>query len=141
MFANGYRYRAPILERQRPHRFALQYFGGKVTFTLAADGRGGTDLELTHEGVGAAYVSYVWALEHGGHSGWLEELYVEPAHRGTGLGTTLLDAVLAQCAADGCAALDLEIDADHERVRPLYRRRGFAELPRRRMVKRLLSRP
>lgn len=26
--------------------------------------------------IGVAYVSFIWALEHGGHAGWLEELYV-----------------------------------------------------------------
>ena len=96
---------------------------------LAVDGRR----------VGAAYVSFVWALEHGGHSAWLEELYVEPAHRAAGLGTELLRAVMAECEAGGCAALDLEIDADHERVRSLYRRHGFQELPRRRLAKRLAA--
>src|SRR5262249_44878685 len=28
--------------------------------------------------VGIVYVSFVWTLEHGGHSAWLEELYVRP---------------------------------------------------------------
>lgn len=94
-------------------------------------------LELDGRRVGAAYVSHVWALEHGGHSAWLEEIYVEPDCRVAGHGTRFLQAVLAECEARGCAALDLEIDADHERVRSLYRRFGFAELPRRRLVKKL----
>ncbi|HWM29431.1 MAG TPA: GNAT family N-acetyltransferase, partial [Woeseiaceae bacterium] len=82
-------------------------------------------------------VSFVWALEHGGFSAWLEELYVEPELRAGGIGTSLLHAVLAECGSLGCAALDLEIDADHERVRGLYERNGFTALPRRRVVKRL----
>lgn len=94
-------------------------------------------LELDGRCVGAAYVSFIWALEHGGHSAWLEEIYVEPAQREAGLGTEFLRAVIAECAARGCAALDLEIDVDHERVRSLYRRHGFDELPRRRLVRRL----
>jgi GNAT superfamily N-acetyltransferase len=88
---------------------------------------------------GAAYVSFVWALEHGGRTAWLEELYVDPEFRMAGIGTALLRAVLAECRASGCAALDLEIDADHERVRTLYERHGFEALPRRRLVKRLGS--
>lgn len=86
------------------------------------------------ECIGAAYVSYIWALEHGGHSAWLEELYVLPENRG-GIGTLLLEAVLKKCQEERCAALDLEIDADHERVRTLYQRNGFKSLPRRRLVK------
>lgn len=86
------------------------------------------------ERIGVAYVSYIWALEHGGSSAWLEELYVHPEHRG-GVGTALLDEVLAKCKEYDCAALDLEIDADHERVRTLYQRYGFEPLPRSRLVR------
>lgn len=87
--------------------------------------------------IGVAYVSFIWALEHGGQAGWLEELYVVPEHRTGGVGTQLLEAVIAAATASGCAALDLEIDQDHERVRSLYERQGFTALPRGRLVKRL----
>lgn len=97
-------------------------------------------LQVGTRTVGAAYVSFVWALEHGGHSAWLEEIFIDPAYRESGLGTRFLQAVMAECAARGCAALDLEIDAAHERVRSLYRRHGFEELPRRRLVRRLMRR-
>lgn len=93
--------------------------------------------EMDGRCVGVAYVSFIWALEHGGHSAWLEEIFVEPELRAGGLGTQLLHAVLDECAANGCAAIDLEIDADHERVFSLYDRHGFASLPRRRLVRRL----
>jgi ribosomal protein S18 acetylase RimI-like enzyme len=92
-------------------------------------------LELDGQCIGVAYVSFVWALEHGGRSAWLEELYVSPEHREGGLGTMLLRAVLAECESCRCAAVDLEIDADHERVRALYERHGFTALPRRRLVR------
>ncbi len=87
--------------------------------------------------IGVAYVSFIWALEHGGHAGWLEELYVAPDHREDGVGTRLLEAAIAAATAAGCAALDLEIDSAHERVRSLYRRHGFMALPRSRVVKKL----
>ena len=87
--------------------------------------------------IGVAYVSFIWALEHGGQAGWLEELYVVPEHRTGGVGTQLLEAVIAAATASGCAALDLEIDQDHERVLSLYERHGFTALPRSRVVKRL----
>jgi len=82
-------------------------------------------------------VSFIWALEHGGHAGWLEELYVVPEHRIGGVGTQLLKAIIAAAEAAGCAALDLEIDSNHERVRSLYERQGFTALPRSRVVKKL----
>ena len=97
-------------------------------------------LQVDARTIGAAYVSFIWALEHGGHSAWLEEIFIDPACRECGLGTRFLQAVMAECEARGCAALDLEIDAAHERVRSLYRRHGFEELPRRRLVRRLARR-
>ncbi len=87
--------------------------------------------------IGVAYVSFIWALEHGGQAAWLEELYVVPEHRAGGVGTRLLEAVIAAAEASGCAALDLEIDSGHERVRSLYERAGFSDLPRSRVVKKL----
>jgi GNAT superfamily N-acetyltransferase len=84
--------------------------------------------------VGVAYISYVWTLEHGGHSAWLEELYVEPALREQGLGSALLEAAIATARDAGCAALDLEVEASHARVESLYARRGFRPHSRRRFV-------
>ena len=101
--------------------------------------RRGFFLVALHDGacIGVAYVSFIWALEHGGQAGWLEELYVVPEHRTGGIGTQLLEGVMAAALAAGCAALDLEIDTDHERVRSLYARHGFTALPRSRVVKKL----
>ena len=89
--------------------------------------------------IGVAYVSFIWALEHGGQAGWLEELYVVPEHRTGGIGTQLLEAAMATALAAGCAALDLEIDSDHERVRSLYARHGFTTLARSRVARKLGS--
>src|SRR5439155_1742161 len=66
--------------------------------------------------VGMAALSFVWPLEHAGRSAWLEELYVEPAARGRGLGTRLLHAALRIAAETGAVAVDLEVDADHQRA-------------------------
>ncbi len=87
--------------------------------------------------VGVAYVSFVWALEHGGKSAWLEELYVLPAQREVGIGTALLAEVLDRARDCGCACVDLEVDVEHARAENLYRRAGFTPLPRARWVRRL----
>ena len=87
--------------------------------------------------VGVAYLSFVWALEHGGHAAWLEELYVRPAERSRGTGGALLAAVLDFARADGCAAVDLEVETEHARAEHLYARAGFARHTRTRWVKRL----
>ena len=66
-FINGERYTSRILERQAPHRWSIEYFGGVVTFTLAGN-NGHTDVLLTHEGVAA----HEWAEIH---AGWLNVLF------------------------------------------------------------------
>jgi GNAT superfamily N-acetyltransferase len=87
--------------------------------------------------VGVAVLSWVFAIEHGGRAAWLDELYVPPAHRGDGLGTGLLRAARERAVAAGAVAMDLEVEAGHERVESLYERDGFARHARRRWYRRL----
>ena len=75
--------------------------------------------------VGAAYASSLLSFEHGGISGWLEELYVLPQWRDQGIGSQLLAAVIAHAKTVGWRALDLEVDATHQRAVPLYTRHEF----------------
>jgi GNAT superfamily N-acetyltransferase len=87
--------------------------------------------------VGVAALSFVWTLEHGGRSAWLDELFVEPAHRGSGIGTALLDAAIRAARSAGARAIDLEIESGHERARALYERAGFARHARERWMRAL----
>ena len=75
--------------------------------------------------VGVAYSSSLLSFEHGGVSGWVEELYVTPAWRGQGIGSRLLEKVISTAKELGWRALDLEVDAAHERAIPLYQRYHF----------------
>jgi len=82
--------------------------------------------------VGVAVLSFVLTLEHGGRAAWLEELYVEPAQRDRGIGTELVRAVCDVATAQGARAVDLEVEAGHERVQHLYERCGFCRHARQR---------
>jgi ribosomal protein S18 acetylase RimI-like enzyme len=84
--------------------------------------------------VGVAYLSYVWTLEHGGQSAWLEELYVVPPMRCRGIGRRLLCEVMAHATRAGCRAVDLEVEQDHARAANLYAREGFRPHRRARWV-------
>jgi GNAT superfamily N-acetyltransferase len=55
--------------------------------------------------------------------GYISSLYVQPAHRGAGLGSLLLAACLGQCEA---SAVDAAILWPTPRSRSLYVRHGFA---------------
>jgi len=82
--------------------------------------------------VGVAFLSWIHSLEHQGPSAWLDDVYVDPAHRGRGLGRSLVEAALTHARATGRAAIDLEVDADHASIARLYERMGFQRLPRER---------
>jgi ribosomal-protein-alanine N-acetyltransferase len=56
---------------------------------------------------------------------------VAPARQGEGIGARLLDALLAEADRRSPVVL-LEVRADNEVAQGLYRRRGFAEIGRRR---------
>jgi len=85
--------------------------------------------------VGVAQLSFGFALEHGGRTAWLDELFVEPASRGAGVGAALLGAALAEARRCGARAVDLEVDARHARAARLYRRAGFRRLRRARYAR------
>lgn len=117
---------------------------GEDAMRIAVDGaigvpsRGRLLIVREHErAIGVAYVSFVWALEHGGHSAWLEELYVVPDRRCGGVGTALLHAAIGVAETEGCVALDLEVEVSRARVTSLYQREGFEQHARTRWVKRL----
>jgi uncharacterized protein YndB with AHSA1/START domain len=67
-FANGLTHTGKILERRAPAVWEIEYFGGPARFELTSDGRGGTDLLLTHRGVGEGEWNEV-------HAGWLNVLF------------------------------------------------------------------
>jgi ribosomal protein S18 acetylase RimI-like enzyme len=70
--------------------------------------------------IGVAYASSLLSLEHGGVSGWLEELYVLPQWRGQGIGSRLITEVVTRARELRWRALDLEVDASHQRAISLY---------------------
>ena len=60
------------------------------------------------------------------HREWLDDLYVDPAAQGTGVGSALLDLVKAQRPAGFC----LWVFESNEPARGFYRARGLVDLER-----------
>src|SRR5579859_4196605 len=87
--------------------------------------------------VGVAFGSAFLGMEHGGESGYLEELYVLPEWRQQGIGARLISEAIAVARKRGWRALDLEVEADHHRVIRLYARHNFKAVSRSRFCLKL----
>jgi len=77
--------------------------------------------------VGYLALCFGYSLEYLGRDAFVDELYVEPALRGSGLGAHLLALVEAACPELGIAALHLEVDHTNARAKQLYVREGFRD--------------
>lgn len=70
-----------------------------------------------------AVVTWGWSIEAGGAEAVLDEIFV--AERDHGVGSLLLEHVLADGKRRGLARVFLETEAPNERVRRFYERHGF----------------
>lgn len=59
------------------------------------------------------------------HKAHLFGMYVDSAHRGTGLARRLVEAVIAGAREGGAVVLDLSVTAGNEAAQRLYRQMGF----------------
>ncbi|WP_247728663.1 GNAT family N-acetyltransferase [Halovivax limisalsi] len=71
--------------------------------------------------------------------GTLSNLWVEPAHRDRGIGTTLLSAVESELADRGVEICQIDVMASNDSARRFYRRAGYD--PHRLTVTRRLDEP
>lgn len=99
---------------------------GRV-FLLYADGRP----------VGYALVALGFSVEHGGRVALLDELFVQPATRGRGVGSIVLRLLQSSCRKFGARTLLVEVHGENTRAEALYRREGFTSNGRHLMVRKL----
>jgi GNAT superfamily N-acetyltransferase len=99
----------------------------------------GRVLEVVADGrpVGYAVLALGFSLEFGGRSAFLDELYVEPASRGSGIGTVALRLLQETSRELGARSLALEVGLDNAGAERLYRREGFTSNGRQLMTRRL----
>jgi GNAT superfamily N-acetyltransferase len=67
--------------------------------------------------------SNVW---YGGPVALLDELYVRPHRRGHGLGTAMIDRLLADATATGISAIEINVDESDVDAQRFYERQGFS---------------
>jgi len=71
-------------------------------------------------------ICFDYSLEYRGKGAWIDELFVEAAHRGKGIGTQLLDLAEAASREHQAKFLHLEVTHGNPAIE-LYRRRGFLD--------------
>jgi ribosomal protein S18 acetylase RimI-like enzyme len=127
-----------LIDQLREHGIETSPDALARVLEVAITDMGRSFLMLARDGdrvVGVAYVATILSAEHCGLVAWLEELYVAPDCRHRGIGAALVTAVLERAKETDIVAVDLEIDAGHERVISLYQRLGFRRLERSRWVR------
>ena len=75
--------------------------------------------------VGYALAYWRHSVDHGGRVAVLDDLWIEPGHRGRGLGGHLLRAALAAMERTGARAVVVEADPTDAPATAFYGRLGF----------------
>jgi GNAT superfamily N-acetyltransferase len=76
--------------------------------------------------VGFATIFWSWATTSAERIGVMNDLYVAPEGRGTGVAEALIEACRAECAAQGAGKLTWQTAPDNERAMKVYDRVGAA---------------
>ncbi len=65
------------------------------------------------EPIGHAVLTVRYTMEHGGASGYIDDLFVQPGYRRQGVATMLLTELQKESLARGCRALIVEVGKDN----------------------------
>jgi diamine N-acetyltransferase len=76
---------------------------------------------------GYVVVAFGYSLEFHGRDAFVDELFLQPAVRGRGLGREVLRFVEEHCRRSGVTALHLEVERKNKAAQEFYRRLGFQD--------------
>lgn len=82
-------------------------------------------IALDDETIGYCVVCFGYSLEFGGRDAFIDEIFLEEAHRGKGYGKIVLEQVADEARALGVMALYLEVERNNAPAQKLYDRAGF----------------
>ena len=91
--------------------------------------------------VGYALIAFSYGLEFGGRIAFVDELFVQPSARSSGIGSEALAQIEQVCVACGMRALRLEVESDNPKAAALYLRTGYTDHDRRLLTKPLGTPP
>lgn len=81
------------------------------------------------EGVAVGYLLavYVFSLEHLGITAEIDELFVLPSLRGSGVGAKLLEIAESEFRRARCTNVSLQLSRDNDSARAFYHHRGYTD--------------
>jgi len=91
-------------------------------------------IEQAAAAVGYVVVTFVYGMEYGGLMAFVDDFFVRPTFRDSGLGTAALAAARDACSLLGLRAMSVEVAGDNDPALAVYRRAGFEMTDRRLMV-------
>ncbi len=101
------------------YRMAFDEIAADPAHRLIAAERDGTV-------VGTIQISYLPGLSHfGARRAQFENVFVSPDHRGTGVGTAMMQWAIAQSRAAGCSIIQLTSGKVRTDAHRFYRKLGF----------------
>jgi ribosomal protein S18 acetylase RimI-like enzyme len=74
---------------------------------------------------GHAVLTVRYAMEHGGLSGQVDDLFVRPTFRRLGAAAALLDALFAEARRRDCRSIQVEVGRDNAAAQRLYAHFGL----------------
>jgi ribosomal protein S18 acetylase RimI-like enzyme len=77
------------------------------------------------DAIGYVVLTLGYSIEYGGRDGFIDDLYLVPAVRGSGVGRQVLHFALSEATALGIKTLHLEVETGNESATRLYRSAGF----------------
>lgn len=99
-----------------------------IRLVLARRISDGDLLVAREEGATVGFLAFEFeagSFEQSVDRGIVQYVYVEPEHRGRGVGSALFDAAESAMIDAGADAIALEVMADNGAARRFYRRRGY----------------
>jgi ribosomal protein S18 acetylase RimI-like enzyme len=112
----------PTLEQIRATTAALIDDGG-TEFLLGAPGDGAP-------AAGVCQLRYRLTVWTGADDCWLEDLYVDDAARGAGLGRALVEAAFERALERGCRRIELDVNESNSAAIAFYEQLGFTTEPK-----------
>jgi GNAT superfamily N-acetyltransferase len=75
--------------------------------------------------IGYVVLAFSFSFEFKGRDAFIDELYLEKAHRSKGAGGATLEFVFQQATSLGVKAIHLEVERHNEKGNALYQKKGF----------------